>query len=171
MLIPRQCGRRLALNLLTARFRRSHQVKGPKMVVTHSRSHAALDEQAIDEVLREPNLPFGVLVACSGTVTINEQKFTEENMNPPGTGDIAEAFKHPAQRLLVLPNKFQTGFDQPLLPPMDADEELGGVAAVQTLSRLNRTFPPLKLDTLLLDVVNEQEVIQASFQDDDQRTD
>jgi len=150
----------------------AHKIGGQAkaMVVTHSRAHAVLYKQAIDEVLREQNLPFGVLVAFSGTVTINEQKYTEENMNPPGTGEIAEAFKNPAQRLLVVANKFQTGFDQPLLHTMYVDKKLGGVAAVQTLSRLNRTFPPLKLDTLVLDFVNEQEVIQASFQDYYQRT-
>lgn len=135
------------------------------MIVTHSRAHAVLYKQAIDEVLREQNLPFGVLVAFTGTVTINEQKYTEDNMNPPGTGDIAEAFKSPMQRLLIVANKFQTGFDQPLLHTMYVDKKLGGVAAVQTLSRLNRTFPPLKQDTMVLDFVNEQEVIQASFQD------
>jgi type I restriction enzyme, R subunit len=150
----------------------AHKIGGQAkaMVVTHSRAHAVLYKQAIDEVLREQNLPFGVLVAFSGTVTISEQKYTEENMNPPGMGEIAEAFKNPAQRLLVAANKFQTGFDQPLLHTMYVDKKLGGVAAVQTLSRLNRTFPPLKLDTLVLDFVNEQEVIQASFQDYYQRT-
>jgi type I restriction enzyme, R subunit len=135
------------------------------MVVTHSRAHAVLYKQALDEVVREQNLNFGVLVAFSGTVTISGQKYTEENMNPPGTGDIAEAFKNPAQRLLVAANKFQTGFDQPLLHTMYMDKKLGGVAAVQTLSRLNRTFPPLKQDTMVLDFVNTQETIQASFQD------
>lgn len=150
----------------------AHKIGGQAkaMVVTHSRAHAVLYKQAIDEVLREQNLPFGVLVAFSGTVTINEQKYTEENMNPPGSGDIAEAFKNQTQRLLVVANKFQTGFDQPLLHTMYVDKKLGGVAAVQTLSRLNRTFPPLKLDTLVLDFVNEQETIQASFQDYYQRT-
>ncbi len=145
----------------------AHKIGGQAkaMVVTHSRAHAVLYKQVIDEVLHEQNLPFGVLVAFSGTVTITEKKYTEENMNPPGAGDIAEAFKNPAQRLLVVANKFQTGFDQPLLHTMYVDKKLGGVAAVQTLSRLNRTFPPLKQDTLVLDFVNEQEVIQASFQD------
>jgi type I restriction enzyme, R subunit len=85
-------------------------------------------------------------------------------------GDIAEAFKNPAQRLLVAANKFQTGFDQPLLHTMYVDKKLGGVAAVQTLSRLNRTLPPLKQDTMVLDFVNGQETIQASFQDYYQRT-
>ncbi len=150
----------------------AHKIGGQAkaMVVTHSRAHAVLYKQALDEVLREQNLAFGVLVAFSGTVTINGQKYTEENMNPPGTGDIAEAFKNPAQRLLVVANKFQTGFDQPLLHTMYVDKKLGGVAAVQTLSRLNRTFPPLKQDTLVLDFVNEQATIQASFQDYYQRT-
>jgi len=150
----------------------AHKIAGQAkaMVVTHSRAHAVLYKQALDEVVREQNLSFGVLVAFSGTVTINEQKYTEESMNPPGTGDIAEAFKNPAQRLLVVANKFQTGFDQPLLHTMYVDKKLGGVAAVQTLSRLNRTFPPLKQDTMVLDFVNEQEVILASFQDYYQRT-
>jgi type I restriction enzyme R subunit len=145
----------------------AHKIAGQAkaMVVTHSRAHAVLYKQALDEVVREQNLSFGVLVAFSGTVTINEQKYTEENMNPPGTGDIAEAFKNPAQRLLVVANKFQTGFDQPLLHTMYVDKKLGGVAAVQTLSRLNRTFPPLKQDTMVLDFVNDQKTIQASFQD------
>ena len=140
------------------------------MVVTHSRAHAVLYKQALDEVLAEQNLKFGVLVAFSGTVTVNEQKHTEENMNPPGTGDIAEAFKNPAQRILVVANKFQTGFDQPLLHTMYVDKKLGGVAAVQTLSRLNRTYKPLKQDTMVLDFVNDQETIKASFQDYYQRT-
>jgi type I restriction enzyme R subunit len=140
------------------------------MVVTHSRAHAVRYKQEIDAVLREQNLGFGTLVAFSGTVTINEQKHTEETLNPPGTGDIAEAFKHPTQRLLIAANKFQTGFDQPLLHTMYVDKRLGGVAAVQTLSRLNRVFPPLKQDTMVLDFVNDQETIQASFQDYYQRT-
>src|SRR5882757_1203412 len=117
------------------------------MVVTHSRAHAVLYKQALDE-----------------------QKYTEENMNPPGTGDIAEAFKQPEQRILVVANKFQTGFDQPLLHTMYVDKKLGGVAAVQTLSRLNRTAPG-KIDTLVLDFVNTQEDIQAAFQDYYQQTD
>jgi len=150
----------------------AHKIGGQAkaMVVTHSRAHAVLYKQALDEVLREQNLPFGVLVAFSGTVTINEQKYTEENMNPPGTDDIAEAFKNPAQRMLVVANKFQTGFDQPLLHTMYVDKKLGGVAAVQTLSRLNRTFSPLKQDTMVLDFVNEQNVIRSSFQDYYQKT-
>jgi type I restriction enzyme R subunit len=144
----------------------AHKINGQAkaMVVTHSRAHAVLYYQAITEVIREQNLNFGVLVAFSGTVTIAEQKFTEDNLNPPGTGDLAEAFKKPEQRILIAANKFQTGFDQPLLHTMFVDKKLGGVAAVQTLSRLNR-IAPAKEDTLVLDFVNEHSVIQASFQD------
>ena len=161
-------------NIIADHFSRHtvHKIAGQAkaMVVTHSRAHAVLYKQMLDEVLREQRLSYGVLVAFTGTVILNGQKFTEENMNPPGTGDIAEAFKNPAQRLLVAANKFQTGFDQPLLHTLYVDKKLGGVAAVQTLSRLNRTFPPLKQDTFVLDFVNDQETIQASFQDYYQRT-
>lgn len=150
----------------------SHKIAGQAkaMLVTHSRAHAVRYKQELDIVLREQGLSFGVLVAFSGTVTINEQKYTEENMNSPGTGDVAEAFKNPAQRILVVASKYQTGYDQPLLHTMYVDKKLGGVAAVQTLNRLNRTYPPLKQDTMVLDFVNEQSDIQASFQDYYQRT-
>lgn len=150
----------------------AHKIAGQAkaMIVTHSRAHAVLYKQAMDEVIREQNLSVGVLVAFSGTVTINEQKYTEDSMNPPGTGDIGEAFKNPAQRILIVANKYQTGFDQPLLHTLYIDKQLGGVAAVQTLSRLNRPCPPFKQDTMALDFVNEPEVIQASFQDYYQRT-
>jgi len=149
----------------------AHKIKGQAkaMVVTQSRAHAVWYKKEIDIIIKEQMLPFGVLVAFSGTVTINEQKYTEESMNPPGTGDIAEAFKKPEQRMLVVANKFQTGFDQPLLHTMYVDKKLGGVAAVQTLSRLNRTASG-KQDTMVLDFVNTQEVIEASFQDYYQRT-
>src|SRR5262245_65891852 len=85
-------------------------------------------------------------------------------MNPPGTGDIAEAFKNPAQRLLVAANKFQTGFDQPLLHTMYVDKKLGGVSAVQTLSRLNRTLAPEKKGTLAIDFANEANEIKSAFE-------
>ncbi len=150
----------------------AHKIGGQAkaMVVTHSRAHAVLYKQELDSVLREQNLNFGVLVAFSGTVTINEQKYTEENMNPPGTGDIAEAFKHPAQRILVVANKYQTGFDQPLLHTMYVDKKLGGVAAVQTLSRLNRTCPPQAGHDGAGFCQRAGSDIQASFQDYYQRT-
>jgi len=140
----------------------AHKINGQAkaMLVTHSRAHAVLYQQMLDEVIREQNLNFGVLVAFTAAVTINEQKHTEESMNPPGIGDIAAAFKQPEQRILVVANKFQTGFDQPLLHTLYVDKKLGGVAAVQTLSRINRTAPG-KIDTLVLDFVNTQHRISA----------
>ena len=153
----------------------AHKINGQAkaMVVTHSRAHEVLFQQALEEVLREQNLSFGLLVAFSGTVTLKEKKYTEESMNPPGTGDLAEAFKQPEIRILIAANKFQTGFDQPLLHTIYVDKKLGGVAAVQTLSRLNRPIPgnpSPKQDTFVLDFVNTQEVIKASFQDYYQKT-
>ena len=149
----------------------AHKIRGQAkaMVVTHSRAHAVRYKQEIDNIIHEQNLNFGVLVAFTGTVIINEQKYTEVSMNPPDTGDIAEAFKKAEQRMLVVANKFQTGFDQPLLHTLYVDKKLGGVAAVQTLSRINRIAPG-KQDTMVLDFVNTQEVIEASFQDYYQRT-
>ena len=78
--------------------------------------------------------------------------------------DVTEAFKKQKYRILIVANKFQTGFDQPLLHTMYVDKKLGGVATVQTLSRLNRKGPPAKLDTMVLDFVNKQEDVQADFQ-------
>ena len=87
-------------------------------------------------------------------------------LKPP---PLSEAFKKPEQRLLVVANKFQTGFDQPLLHTMYVDKKLGSVAAGQTLSRLNRIAPG-KQDTMVLVFVNSHEVIRAAFQDYYQRT-
>src|SRR5206468_1150107 len=74
----------------------------------------------------------------------------------------AEVFKQDAYRILIVANKFQTGFDQPLLHTMYVDKKLGGVNAVQTLSRLNRTYPG-KNETMVLDFANEAEEIQQAF--------
>ena len=105
------------------------------------------------------------LVAFSGEVNDSEsgpQPFSEANMNTGlHGGDLREAFKGD-YHLLIVANKFQTGFDQPLLVAMYVDKRLAGVNAVQTLSRLNRTFPG-KTDTFVLDFVNDPEEILASF--------
>jgi len=85
-------------------------------------------------------------------------------MNPSDAKDIRAAFKKQKYRILIVANKFQTGFDQPLLHTMYVDKKLGGVATVQTLSRLNRKGPPAKLDTMVLDFVNRQEEIEKDFQ-------
>jgi type I restriction enzyme R subunit len=138
------------------------------MVVTSSRAHAVLYKQAIDRLLREDYLAqTQALVAFSGKVFIKgtSAPFTEEGMNPKDARDIREAFKKQKYRILVVANKFQTGFDQPLLHTMYVDKKLGGVATVQTLSRLNRKGPPSKQDTMVLDFVNKQKDIEADFKD------
>ncbi|MBF0413521.1 MAG: type I restriction endonuclease subunit R [Desulfamplus sp.] len=93
-----------------------------------------------------------------------EHKYTEENMNPHDAKDIKKAFESDKYRILIVANKFQTGFDQRLLHTMYVEKKLGGVATVQTLSRLNRKAPN-KHDTMVLDFVNDHESVKADFQD------
>lgn len=137
------------------------------MVVTSSRAHAVLYKQAFDKLLREDYAKqTQALVAFSGKVTIkgHDEPYTEENMNPADAKDIRSAFKKQKYRILIVANKFQTGFDQPLLHTMYVDKKLGGVSTVQTLSRLNRKGPPAKQDTMVLDFANEQKAIEKDFQ-------
>src|SRR5207302_6493991 len=84
------------------------------------------------------------------------------HMNGFPEAQTAETFKQNHYRILIVANKFQTGFDQPLLHTMYVDKKLGGVNAVQTLSRLNRTYPD-KNETMVLDFVNEAEELQKAF--------
>ena len=138
------------------------------MVVTSSRAHAVLYKQTFDRLLREDYAgQTQALVAFSGKVTIkgHDAPYTEGEMNPKDAKDIRAGFKKQKYRILIVANKFQTGFDQPLLHTMYVDKKLGGVATVQTLSRLNRKGPPAKQDTMVLDFVNKQEDIEADFQD------
>ncbi len=138
--------------------------KAKAMLVTCSRAHAVLYKKAFEKIIREQGFDIQVLVAFSGTVELDLEKYTEENMNGPKVKDIAEEFKKPGYEILIVANKFQTGFDQPLLHTMYVDKALGGVATVQTLSRLNRK-PKGKQDTFIIDFVNKQEDIQHDFQD------
>ena len=147
-----------------------HKIDGEAkaMVVTSSRAHAVLYKQTIDRLLREDYAKqVQALVAFSGKVTIkgHHTLYSEEVMNPKDAKDIREAFKKQKYRILIVANKFQTGFDQPLLHTMYVDKKLGGVSTVQTLSRLNRKGPPSKQDTMVLDFVNTQESIEEDFQD------
>ncbi|WKZ48105.1 MAG: type I restriction endonuclease [Anaerolineales bacterium] len=142
------------------------QGKGRAMVVTRSRLHAVKFYQTFRKVMAEKSLPFKPLVAFSGEVTDPDtrEKYTETSLNrlPPRVA-IEDAYKTPDYRILVVANKYQTGFDEPLLHTMFVDKKLDGVQAVQTLSRLNRTRSG-KTDTLVLDFVNEAEDIQSAFQ-------
>jgi type I restriction enzyme R subunit len=138
------------------------------MVVTDSRKAAVRYKLAMDKYLRDSKYTdMRALVAYSGSVKDEEsgpEEFTEANMNPDIKGmDPAQAFKQDEYRLLLVANKYQTGFDQPLLHSMYVDKRLSGVMAVQTLSRLNRTHPG-KEETFVLDFVNAPEEILASFQ-------
>jgi type I restriction enzyme R subunit len=140
--------------------------KGRAMVVTRSRLHAVKFYETFRRVMQEKHLRFGPLVAFSGEVTDpdSHEKHTENSLNRLGPRvAIEDAYKTPDYRILVVANKYQTGFDEPLLHTMYVDKKLDGVQAVQTLSRLNRIREG-KTDTLVLDFVNETEDIQSAFQ-------
>lgn len=135
------------------------------MVVTRSRLHAVRYKLAIDTYLKEKKYSdIGTLVAFSGTVDDNGVPFTEVGMNKGiKEKELPEKFGTDDYSFLIVANKYQTGFDQPLLHSMYIDRTLGGIQAIQTLSRLNRIYPN-KNDTFVLDFVNEPEEIQAAFQ-------
>jgi type I restriction enzyme R subunit len=140
------------------------------MIVTRSRLRAVRYKLATDQYLQEHGYPFKSLVAFSGTVNDGDNDYTETGMNTASAGvripqsATASTFKKSEYRLLIVANKFQTGFDQPLLHTMYVDKQLGGVDAVQTLSRLNRIYPPHKRETMVLDFVNGAEHIQKAFE-------
>lgn len=131
---------------------------GKAMIVTSSRRNAVKFKKAFDKYLVDINSPYKAIVAFSGEV----DKQTESSLNHFPGSDIAEEFKKSQNRFLIAANKFQTGFDQPLLHTMYVDKKLGGVSAVQTLSRLNRTAQG-KEDTFVLDFANTAEEIKKSF--------
>ena len=138
------------------------------MVVVGSRKEAVRWQKAIRGYIARQNYSLGVLVAFSGEVNDPDsypQAVTETSadLNPGLKGrDIREAFARPDYHLLLVANKFQTGFDQPLLCGMYVDKVLGGIQAVQTLSRLNRAHPG-KDTTYILDFVNDATEILKAF--------
>ncbi|MFS8053488.1 type I restriction endonuclease [Rhizobium sp. BR 317] len=143
--------------------------KAKAMVVTGSRVEAVRWQIAIQKYIRDQGYDLGTLVAFSGEVDDKEsgpEPFSEgsKELNPGLTGrEIREAFKLPEYHVLLVANKFQTGFDQPLLCGMYVDRRLAGIQAVQTLSRLNRAHPG-KDTTYVLDFVNGSEDILKAFQ-------
>ena len=138
------------------------------MVVVGSRKEAVRWQKAIRAYIAHRNYPLGVLVAFSGEVNDPESysqsvSETSKDLNPGLKGrDIRDAFAEPEYHLLLVANKFQTGFDQPLLCGMYVDKMLGGIQAVQTLSRLNRAYPG-KDTTYILDFVNDAGDILKAF--------
>ncbi len=145
-----------------------HKIGGhaKAMVVTGSRLEAVRYKQSIDRYIKEKGYPIKTLVAFSGTVTddkLPDVSYTEVGMNEGiREKELPEKFATPEYRVLLVAEKFQTGFDQPLLHSMYIDKRLAGIQAVQTLSRLNRTHP-LKEDTFVLDFVNDREEIRDAF--------
>ncbi len=133
------------------------------MIVTRSRLHAVRYKLAVDRYLAERGYPFKALVAFSGKVEDGGQTYTESGMNGFPEAQTVKTFERSEYRFLIVANKFQTGFDQPLLHTMYVDKKLGGVNAVQTLSRLNRTHPEKK-GTMVLDFANEADEIKAAFE-------
>ena len=143
----------------------AHQIDGQAkaMIVTKSRAQAVRYFLALRAYLRENNHPYEAMVAFSGTVVDGDEKYTESSLNGVPERQTVDVFKQLEKRFMVVANKFQTGFDQPLLHTMYVDKHLSGVHAVQTLSRLNRTAED-KDGTMVLDFVNEAEHIQRAFE-------
>lgn len=147
------------------------------MVVTSSRKEAVRYKQAFDKYIAEQQYQnIQAMVAFSGEVEFTEndadsshllgQKFTESNMNPNLKGrEMRKAFDSDDFQVMIVANKFQTGFDQPKLCAMYVDKKLGGVECVQTLSRLNRTYPAkAESGTFVLDFFNDPQDILDAFQ-------
>ncbi|MBU5247231.1 DEAD/DEAH box helicase family protein [Bacillus halotolerans] len=134
------------------------------MVVTASRLHAVRYKMAFDKYINEMGYDdLKTVVAFSGTVKDGEIHYTESEMNQFSEKELPEKFNSDEYKVLLVAEKYQTGFDEPLLHTMYVDKPLSGIKAVQTLSRLNRTCPG-KDDTFVLDFVNDPEDIRASFQ-------
>jgi len=134
------------------------------MVVTKSRLHAVKFKLAFDAYLSQKGYSHKALVAFSGKVRDGKIEYRESQMNGGiPESQTAEEFNKDDYRFLIVAEKFQTGFNQPLLEVMYVDKKLAGVNAVQTLSRLNRTENG-KTDTFVLDFVNDTDDIEESFQ-------
>jgi type I restriction enzyme, R subunit len=128
------------------------------MMVTSTRKNAVQYKKAFDAYLKAINSPYKAVVAFSGEIDGE----TEASLNGFSSSSIPSQFEKSEYKFLLVANKYQTGFDQPLLHTMYVDKKLGGVNAVQTLSRLNRSHP-LKLETFVLDFVNSAEDMEDAF--------
>ena len=142
-----------------------HKIGGraKAMVVTSSRLHAVRYKLAFDEYIKKKGYKdMKTLVAFSGTVKDNGVDYIESDMNKFKESELPDRFATDEYQVLLVAEKYQTGFDQPLLHTMYVDKKLSGIKAVQTLSRLNRTCGG-KDDTFILDFVNKAEDIQKAF--------
>ncbi len=134
------------------------------MVVTNGIERAIQYFLAIREYLKERKSPYRAIVAFSGEYEYGGKKETEASFNGFPSSAIADKIQEDPYRFLICADKFQTGYDEPLLHTMYVDKTLAGIKAVQTLSRLNRAHPK-KYDTFILDFMNDSETIQAAFAD------
>lgn len=151
-----------------AKIFRNHKLKGKAkaMVVTKDIECAILYYNALQKVCTDKKMPFKILIAFSGTKVIGGKEYTEASLNGFPDSKTAENFDSDEYRILVVANKYLTGFDQPKLCAMYIDKPLDGVLAVQALSRLNRAAPDLgKLseDLFILDFYNTKEGIKDAF--------
>lgn len=139
--------------------------RGRAMLVTSSRQNAVTYKLEVDKYLEEQGFKWKAIVAFSGTVEDEATgvPYTESGMNGFSESQTASKFATEPYRLLIVANKFQTGFDQPMLHTMYVDKSLSGVNAVQTLSRLNRVLPPHKTDTCILDFANNADAVREAF--------
>jgi type I restriction enzyme R subunit len=145
----------------------SNKISGKSrgMLVTRSRLHCVKYKLEFDKQMKEMGLPYLSLVGFSGKVYDEDthQEYTESSMNGFPETHTEEKLKDPKFRILIVNNKFQTGFDEPMLHTMYVDKKFGGLQCVQTLSRLNRTMSG-KTDTFVLDFVNNPDEVQEAFQ-------
>ena len=133
------------------------------MVVTNGIERAIQYFRAIREYLEERKSPYKAVVAFSGEPEFNGAKVTEASENGFPSNEIADKVREDPYRFLICADKFQTGYDEPLLHTMYVDKALSGIKAVQTLSRLNRAHPG-KNDVFVLDFFNDAELIEKSFE-------
>lgn len=156
------------LSHFDAKMYRNHKLKGhaKALVVTKDIECAISYYMALCEIRKEKKLPYNILIAFSGTKNVGGRDYTEAQINGFPDTKTAEEFDKDENRILVVANKYITGFDQPKLAAMYIDKPLDGVLAVQALSRLNRSAPELgKLseDLFILDFYNTKEGIKEAF--------
>jgi len=134
------------------------------MVVTSGIERAIQYFHAMQDYLKEIKSPDKAIVAFSGEHEYGGTKVTESSLNGFPSNAIADRIQQEPYRFLICADKFQTGYDEPLLHTMYVDKPLSGIKAVQTLSRLNRAHPQ-KTETFVLDFANDSKTIEAAFED------
>lgn len=169
---PTNIGQKVEIIVEHFRANVAHLLEGhaKAMVVTDSRQAALRYKIETDRYLKQRGYAYQSIVAFSGKLSDEDygiEDATEASMNPGVGSDLAREFRRPEYRLMIVADKFQTGFDQPLLCAMYVDKKLPDVHAVQTLSRLNRTYRApsgeLKDRTFVLDFVNDPDDILEAF--------